>query len=517
MKTAKKKSRCTGNNRHRTIKKLLSEALAYQQKKQLEQASFLYQKVLEQAPENIYALNGLGLIALDAGMLLLASEFLNSAHAVKPNHMTVNRNLALVYTKLADYKKAIQHYSYILGTDKDNDEIHGELARLYLQLDDNNAALIHYRLAFKLNPGDPRNFQGMVQLDAKSVTLDNIDTVETYLLKPNLPLEVRCSFYFSLGAVYDVSEKYDEAFANYSVANISKVATFDADKHVEYISTIMQAFSTEFFAQQQTFGLSHSSQPVFIVGMPQSGIASVDRLLATHNSIYTAGELDLITDIAEKLNLTAESGMVNNLSLENINSELLADFSKFYLNDINARAFDDEGRVPMRIIDKKPSNFLYLGLIALLFPNAKIIHCVANPLDICLSNYFKNYSTDNRYSYDQKNIALYYQQYERLMAHWNNVLPLGIYTVDYDDLVRTPEAISKELLGFIDIKCQPENIRSSSLRHEVKVSNGIVLKQGKYIPPVRHWRNYRKYAHAMIKELTLFSAVDASTRATNAR
>jgi len=518
MKIANKQIRHSDDDCHNTIKILLSDALDYLEKKQLEQANFLYQQVLQQAPENIQALNGLGLIALDTGMLVLASEFFNFAHVASPNHVTVNRNLGLVYTKLADYRKAIQHYSYILDIDKNNGETHGELARLYMLLDHKNAALEHYRSAFEHNPGDPGNFQGLVQLDARSITAENINTVEKYLLKPNLPLEVRCSFYFSLGAVYDVSEKYDEAFANYSVANISKAAAFDVDRHVEYISEIIRAFSPEFFQQQKKFNLNESTQPVFIVGMPQSGVASVSKLLANHSDVYAAGELDLITTIAEKLNLTMKDNSLTHLSLEDVNGELLSGFSKFYLNHINTMAFDDDYKIPSRIIDKKPLNFIHLGLIALLFPKARVIHCVANPLDICLSNYFKNYSADNRYSYDQKNIALYYQQYERLMAHWNKVLPVEIHTVDYDVMVSSPETICHELFRFVDIEWQPECIESVALAQAVKAADDSQLKHDSYKSPVRHWHNYRKYVHALIQDLSLFNAVSStSAKAVNAR
>lgn len=512
-----KKTRCAKNDTHNMIKNLLTDAHDYQEKNLPEQASFLYQKVLEQEPENIFALNSLGVIALDAGMLVLASEFFNAAHTARPNHTTVNKNLGLVYTKLGDYKKAIQHYSYILDTNKNNGEIHGELARLFVQLDNTSAALYHYRSAFKINPGDPRNFQGMVQLDASSATAENINTVENYLLKPNLPLEVRCSFYFSLGAVYDVSEKYDEAFANYSVANLSKVAAFDADRHVEYISDIIQAFSSEFFESQKKIALNSSTQPVFIVGMPQSGIASVDRLLANHSDIYAAGELDLISKVAEKLCLTADSSLLGDISVEDIDGELLAEFSRSYLNHINARALDDNYKVPSRIIDKKPENFLHLGLISLLFPKARIIHCVANPLDICLSNYFKNYSNDNRYSYDQKNIALYYQQYERLMAHWNDVLPVKIHTVDYDDMVNSPETTGRELFNFVNIKWQPESIETAIAVQQIEANAAIQRNHNRYMSPVRHWRKYRKYAHATIRELAQISAAGRATKAINAR
>lgn len=516
MKTANKKNRCVNNNTKNSIKKLLVEAVNYQEKNQPEQANFLYQKVLQQAPENIHALNGLGIIALNAGMLVLASEFFNAAHVTNPHHATVNKNLAMVYSKLSDYEKAIQHYGYVLDTSKNNGEIHAELARLYMQLDNTKQALQHYRSAFELNPNDPGNFQGMVKLDAHSVTTEDINIVEKCLLKPDMPLEVRCSFYFSLGAVYDVSEKYDEAFANYAVANISKVAAFDANKHIEYISGLIQVFSADLFEQKKTFVVNNSSQPVFIVGMPQSGISSVDRLLANHNEIYAAGELDLIEDIAEKLSLTSTDKLIELMSVTDINDELLSDFSKSYLSQVNAMALNNNCKIPRHIIDRKPTNFLYLGLISLLFPKARIIHCVANPLDICLSNYFKNFSADNRYSYDQKNIALYYQQYERLMAHWNKVLPIDIHTVNYDDMVNTPDKTSRQLFGFIDLTWQAEYIGDLSTSRKIDEKNSMQCKYNLYKSPIKHWRKYKKYAHALINELTIPGVTEATTKAVNA-
>jgi len=518
MKTANKiiKQKATLNNNHVTnietrdndenqdvINKLLANAFDYQENNQLEQANFLYQEVLQKEPKNICALNGLGLVALNAGMLVLASEFLNTAHLLDPRHMTVNCNLGLVYTKLSEYKKAIKHYRYLLEKDKSNGEIHGEIARLYQQIEHNEAALNHYQLAFMINPSDPRNFSGMVQLDAKSISLEYINSVEKHLLEPNLPLQARCSFYFSLGAVYDASESYDQAFANYAVANISKVADFDADKHANYISEIIQTFSEDFFKQQQTIGLNESNQPIFIVGMPESGIVSIGKSLSQHNEIYSAGELDLIEEVSSSANIT---------SGRDINAEQLADLSKAYLNHVNAMAINDNCKIPRRIIDIKPSNFLHLGLISLLFPKAKIIHCVANPFDICLSNYFKNYSSDNKYAYDQKNIAMYYQQYERLMAHWHKALAIDIHTINYDEMVMSPELIISKLYDFINL---PQHTDGAGQTDNIKIGCNAKVNQALCNTPARHWQHYRKYSHAMLTELMLLNTTDSSKKAEN--
>ncbi len=418
---------------------LITQARKYHESKQLIQANYLYQQVLHIRPGNIPALNGLGMIAMDAGMLSLAMELFNFALAKSPKNSCLNNNLALVYSRMAEFTAAIQKYTEILQQDGTNGEVHGELARLYLQTGDISHALTHYHLAFKLNPSDSRNFHGLVQLDAESITKDDINMVESLLRKNDLSLDDRRGFYFALGAIYDASKRYDEAFANYAVANISKAVNFDSKKHVDYISKIIETFTPELFQKFNNFELCPSTQPVFIIGMPRSGTTLVEQVLDKHSEVYAAGELNLINDIAKKLKITIAQTENSYMSFEYNTAESLSGFARYYLNDINNLALNNTYTRPLRITDKMPTNFIYLGLIALLFPNAKIIHCRRNPLDVSLSCYFHDFAGDHGYACDLKDIGLYYQQYERLMEHWKKVLPMNIHTVEYEDIAQGSE------------------------------------------------------------------------------
>ncbi len=462
---------------------MIKKAQNYQNQKQLEQANCLYQQVLELDPENIAALNGLGLIAMEAGMSLLAVEFFNFACDINPDHITVNKNLALVYSKMLRYDEAILHYIHLLNLDENNAEVHGQLARLYLQAGNSHHALSHYKFAFILNPAEPGNFHGLVQLDAKSITAENINTVEKLLLKPGLPLEVRSSFYFSLAAVYDICERYDQAFANYSVANISKAAVFDVEQHTNTITNIINTFDPDFFKKYAGCELNGSSQPVFIVGMPCSGTGLVETILSANTKIFTAGELDHIHQISQKLEIHTDSIPDNNFSVAALNN-----FARYYLNEINNLASARGQKKPEKIINTLSENYLQLALIALLFPKAHIIHCVRNPLDVCLSNYFEDFSADRSYAYEQKNIVFYYKQYQRLMQHWQNVLPVDIHTVNYEDLLISPATTAKELFKFIGLNWQPECIEFLTTQHNVDSVDQVQLKSS-------------AYAHFLIKEL----------------
>jgi len=512
MKTVNKKIRrkpsfqqnkkCQSISRINKISSLIEKAQNYHEKKQLEQANCLYQQVLELDAENIFALNGLGLIAMDARMLLLAVEFFNLARDINPDHITVNKNLALVYSRMSRYDEAILHYIHILHLDENNAEAHGELARIYLQAGNLHHALSHYKFAFTLNPDDPRNLHGLVQLDPNSITSENIKLVEKLLLKPDLPLEARRSFYFGLGAVYDFFERYDEAFANYSVANISKGAFFDAEKHEAYITDIIRTFSPELFSKYGNRDLNNSTQTVFIVGMPRSGTTLVEQVIAAHSDVYAAGELNLITTIAKQLNMTIEQDQAHSMTIENSTAESLKKLSQFYLNDINNHALNNDYKNPLRITDKMPINFIYLGLIALLFPNAKIIHCRRNPLDVSLSCYFQNFSANHSYSYDLKNIAFFYQQYERLMAHWQQVLPVEIHTVDYEEMIADTEASSKKLVEYINLDWQDSCLEFYKTKRQVSTASLVQVRKNIYQSSVNRWQHYDKYLHYLKKILS---------------
>lgn len=499
------------NNR---IAKLIVDAQMYYDQKQLQQANYLYQQVLQLEPENIVALNGLGLIAMQAGMLSLAVEFLTAANEINPEHLAINKNLALAYTRLSRFNEAILQYICILDIDENNTEAHAELARLNLQAGHLDLALHHYRYAFELNPEDPENFHGIVQLDSESLTAADIDTVENILNKWDLALEKRSSFYYSLGNVYDACGRYDEAFANYSVANIGigKGITFDAEKHAAYVTDIIHTYSSGLFKKYTGRDLNQSNQPVFIVGMPRSGTTLVEQILASHSDIFAAGELSLIEDISRKIDIDDDHDFFK--PVKDNSKESLKKIAQFYLNSINNLAINNAQKNPLIISNKQPANFIHLGLIALLFPNARIIHCKRNPLDVCLSCYFQNFSVDHDYAFDLKAVAKYYQQYERLMAHWKKVLPIEIHTVNYEEMVKNTESTSKTLIEFIGLDWQEGCREFYKTKRQVNTASQVQVRKNIYHSSLNRWLHYEKYLHLLKKTLNIFDYADETIKLT---
>jgi hypothetical protein len=177
----------------------------------------------------------------------------------------------------------------------------------------------------------------------------------------------------------------------------------------------------------------------------------------------------------------------------------LAGFARYYLNDINNLALNNTHTRPQRITDKMPTNFIYLGLIALLFPNAHIIHCRRNPLDVSLSCFFHDFAGDHGYACDFKDIGLYYQQYERLMEHWKKVLPMNIHTVEYDEISNQTEISSKEIVKFVGLDWQPgcTNLKSQS------VESRLIVENEQHNSSMEQWGYYEKYLQPLKQTLEI--------------
>lgn len=494
MKTTNRKVQQKTSYADSYVAKLIFDAHTYYEKNDMQQSNFLYQKALQLEPKNIQILNGIGLIAMQAGMLKLAAEFLNMAWELNPDDLETNRNLALVYNQGLRFNDAILHYICMLNIDENNAQAHTELAGLNLHQGNLDLALHHYMYAFELKSSDPCNIQGIAEIDASVLSEKDISSVEALLENTSLSLQDRCSFYFSLGKIHDESGRFDEAYANYLVANLTKGSVFNGDQHISSVSQIIKLFNAELFDEFDEPTLNNSAQPVFIVGMPCSGASLVENILCRKSDIYSVGEDKKIQSISEKIE-----------KVHNVSNHLLTSHARFYLNEINNLAANSESKKPSKIINSMSGNYLHLGLIALLFPKAQIIHCVRDPFDVCLSSYCMNFSKGHGYAYKQEDISLYFQQYQRLMAHWNKVLPGKILHVSYEKLVQSPAAASKQLFEFINVDCKIEDFLAEESK--MNPTRCSLTEISCYKASFEKRQYYQKHFPAFVNKLSIKTSV----------
>jgi tetratricopeptide (TPR) repeat protein len=296
-----------------------------------------------------------------------------------------------------------------------------ELYRTVLELDP-RCSLALARFANMQSPADC-NAQLIAQLQAA-------------LARPDLTDADQALLGFALGRVLDATDAYDEAFSAYTVANAAVRANaaragqrYDRRAQEQFIDRLITNVSA--VASPNAAPARPGPAPIFVCGMFRSGSTLAEQLLAAHPGVAAGGELELLPSlVAQELAPFPES-LASKSAVE------LARLAGTYRDAVAVR-FPGAAQV----IDKRPDNFLYIGLIKALFPDAKIVHTTRDPLDNCLAVYFLHLDTGVSYATDLMDIGHYYRAYRRLMAHWRTRYGADIIDLDYDHLVREPAAVA---------------------------------------------------------------------------
>ena len=296
------------------------------------------------------------------------------------------------------------------------------------------------------------------------------------------------SLRYAASELLDKLGRYDEAFAQATGANVLRRPPYDPAIHQQTFDRLIAYFTRERITALPR--AEHRSQkPVFIVGMPRSGTSLVEQILASHPSIHGAGELDFINRVfAGTLSMLSATANDYPACLDRLTVDIANGMAEIYLRPLIAL---DPGAE--RITDKLPLNFLHLGLIALLLPDAHVIHCRRDPLDTCLSCYMTEFALANDFKYDLTHAGLFYRLYERLMEHWKSVLDIPILDVDYEQMIAEPEVQSRRLIEFVGLPWDEQCLRFHESKRAVITASTQQVREPIYNSSVQRWRHYEKF------------------------
>ena len=293
--------------------------------------------------------------------------------------------------------------------------------------------------------------------------------------------------HFALGKALDDCRAYDDAFVHYQKANAICRSELDFDpKALEaQIDRLISAFTPELMTRFEGQGNS-STRPLMIVGMPRSGTTLLEQVLCAHPDVETAGELRTLAQSARRLTEAGETSWPE--CIAEIAPDLFADQAQVYLDALTARC-----GATQKVIDKMPQNFLHLGFAALLFPKAVFVHCVRDPLDTCLSNFFQVFPAGIDFAYDLADLGHYFRNYQRLMTHWEALLGARLVTVGYENLVSEPENVLRPLLETLGLEWN-----DACLSHHQTVGRVDTLSLYQVRKPLNtgsteRWRSYEKH------------------------
>ena len=433
----------------------LARSLEFQAKH--DEAIATYQELLWIAP-NIRIYKNIGVILAEQGKFAEALEAYRQGRNIEPDSTMLIVAEVDVYEKLGDYDKAYARIRPLLEAGVDKPEIALRLASLSGHINSRKEA---------------------------------IDLLERLLLRGDWSgKDIQVAMHFAVGNLLDAAGNYERAFYHFREGNTLCGHHFDADAYAAAVDTIIRTFSADFMQRAPRAAVS-AENLIFILGMPRSGTTLVEQILASHPQVFGCGELP---DIGKMGNSFAELvGIEQNypLGVVSLTNESCTMLAEHYL----CRVKELSGNADF-ITDKMPQNFAFLGMISMLFPGAKVIHCGRDPLDTCLSCYFQHFRhsrTTLAFTTDLSSLGSYYRQYQRLMRHWKATLDITMMDVSYEKLVESQEVVTRQMLAFCGLPWDERCLKFHESERGITTASSNQVREPVYRRSVQRWMHYEQY------------------------
>jgi len=469
---------------------------ALKAKGKLDEAVACYRQALQQKPDFAEGHNNLGNALRDQGKLDETIACYRQALQLKPDFTEAHNNLGNALRDQGKLDQTIACYRRALELKPDYADVHFNLAHAYRDLGRFDEAKREYSAVLRLKPGDVKTYYSLSLIHhftpADQSTLEELEAAAA---RRDLSLFERRQLHFALGKAYDDLGQYDRAFSHFHEANELARPDFDRSQFVRLVERMEAWFPRSRFAAGGDSG-NPSQLPIFIVGMPRSGTTLVEQIIASHPQVYGCGEVVETETMANDLWGDRLAEPVVPPPPPGLEPQRLAQMAAAYLQRRQAVS----GNV-LRITSKMPTNFLYLGLIALLFPKARVIHCRRDPRDTCLSCYFTDFKKSPPYHHRLEDLGFYYRYYERMMNHWRAVLPLPMLEVQYEELVDRTEELSRQMIDFCGLAWDDRCLRYYENRRPVQTSSVWQVRQPIYTTSINRWKHYVQHLQPLLDAL----------------
>ena len=460
----------------------------------LEVAASSYEAALRLRPGWTDALLNLGNIFDLLGRLREAASCFQRMLEASPGHPAALKALGSALMSLGEFEEAMACFERLELMEPDNLDARIGKAKVLERRGDIGQASTILR---PLVEAGTRNLELDLLYASMSEPRAAIALLEPWVAHVGKEIEQRpgASLHFRLGALHDGIGEYPKAFEHFRKANSFKANPFDLSAFSSFVDDIVSAFSVESMsiAPRATHG---SERPVFILGMPRSGTTLVEQILCSHPDVFGGGELDDIRRISLEMLGADRGGRISSDSLAALDADSCNRHASGYLDRL-----DDLAGHSVHVTDKMPQNFIGVGVIALLFPNARIIHCRRDPIDTCLSCFFTDFGASHDYTGNFEILGGYYRQYRRLMDHWSDVLGIPMLEVDYETLVEDQESVTRSLLDYCGLEWDERCLHFHDNKRVVSTASYNQVRKPIYSQSVGRWRHYRPYLSPLIESL----------------
>jgi Flp pilus assembly protein TadD len=476
-------------------------------------------RAMHLAPEDPALMNALGLVRLKQRSYEEAARLFARCLGLRPHDPDALGNLAAAFTSMRQPNQAracLERLTRILPYSA---QAHARASENRLMLSELEEAIRHGRKAVRLAPdsaaarlaladaleaagrfmqakyqylavlgedaASPAALSGLLSLKGTHLPERYVSGARRRLHSVDLRDPERVQLNLALAQYLDQRGEYRDAFEHLTAGNLIRFRNhaFDSAAFSHAVDRLIASCTASVLRALPARDMP-AGRPIFIVGMPRSGTTLVEQILASHSRVRPGGELPTIISIARQI---SGRGTTYPEALRELDRDSLALLTRQYLDKLDTVAAGD-----FRVTDKMPINFMHLGLIVALFPNATIIHCRRGALDTCLSCYFTGFNEQLQFASNLQALGRYWLDYRRLMHHWKAVLPVASFDVEYEQMVADTEATVRDLLSFCGLEWEPACLEFYRTSRGVRTPSRWQVRQPIYRGSIGRWRNYEQ-------------------------
>ena len=509
-----------GNRKRRELKIAMQLARRYELRGELSQAYQSYMRAHKCQPNAQSPLHALGRIAFESENYMLSFEHLEAACLLAPENNDVRRDLGRTLSRMARHdealdlledchnqmpdavapllalgwaryragqsQRAISIFDTVLEQIPESVEAHYGRARALVDAGQSGEGKLWFRRTIMLDPEHAGALRELANLKDLTPADPAYVPLQKALKDEKVPAVRRSVLHMSAGAANNNCKSHIDGFEHYRRGNLLKDVVFDIQDYSTFVDSLTETFDTEHFVKTRSWGVS-SDTPIFVLGMPRSGTSLVEQILASHSQVHGSGEREDMLQLADQLPEELNDARSYPFCMDSMTADAAAQIATVYLQKLSWA-----NPKKSHIVDKMPGNFHHVGLIATLFPNARIIHCIRDPRDTCLSIYFGDFAGSHPYSYDLNNLGRYHHEYQRLMAHWHNVLPGRILDIRYEDMVEDHETLSRKMVDFSGLNWEPACLEFHKTQRNVRTRSNAQVRQPIYRSSLARWKPYEE-------------------------
>jgi tetratricopeptide (TPR) repeat protein len=464
----------------------------------LDEAVACYRRALKLKPDYAVAHSNLGNVLWDQGKLGEALLCCRRALELKPDYAEAYNNLGNVSKDQGKFSEAVACYRRALELRPDYAEAHNNLGSVLEEMGDLQGAEGSFRAALRHNARFAFAHYKLAELLRGKLPDQDLAAQRRLLEEAELTGAQRLFVHFGLAQVLDARGEYAEAAQHLARANALQLAEwrnrsqeYDPQEYHDFAARMIEVCTPEFFERVRGFGLQ-SDLPVFVVGLPRSGTTLVEQVLAGHSQVFAAGETKLAGDTMGAL---GGEGADLIEGLRRLDRQTARRLASGHLERLGAFS-----RTALRIVDKMPDNYLYLGLLAVLFPRAKFIHCRRDLRDVAVSCWMTRFR-EIRWTNDQQHIASRFHEYQRLMEHWRKVLPLPLLEVDYEQTVADLEGMARRLVAWCGLPWEPGCLEFHRAKRPISTASAVQVRQPVFKTSVARWKHYEQPLASLLSSL----------------